>query len=295
MSKAVRLVLLIILAGVFVFSSYKVISGLVEYKKGDNAYESIAENFISRGTRKTRASTETPIETEFLPEGSTEEPLPDYSAHEQEGALSLLSVPFDYLLMPEYELDFDGLKAMNEEICAWVCIEDTHINYPMVQGKNNSDYLRRGADGQPLNAGSIFVDYRHKTPFNCDNTIVYGHNQRNGAMFHDLYKYKDRAFALSHPYIEVYLPDGSVSLYRVFSSYVTDSRGRTYLRKFSSYFTFAEYVEYCKNLSLFDYGVPVSDKNQVLTLSTCTNEQDSDRVVVQGKLIYRSEPLEAAK
>ena len=92
------------------------------------------------------------------------------------------------------EIDFDGLRAMNGDIVAWIQIPGIGVDYPVVQGKDNEHYLHYTFDGKANKAGSIFLDYRNRADFTDSKVILYGHNMKDGSMFSNLKKYRDADF-----------------------------------------------------------------------------------------------------
>ncbi len=92
------------------------------------------------------------------------------------------------------EIDFDGLRAINGDIVAWIQIPGIGMDYPVVQGKDNEHYLHYTFDGKENKAGSIFLDYRNRADFTDDKMILYGHNMKDGSMFSNLKNFEDARF-----------------------------------------------------------------------------------------------------
>ena len=105
------------------------------------------------------------------------------------------------------EIDFDGLRAINEDIVAWIQIPGIGVDYPVVQGKDNEHYLHYTFDGKENKAGSIFLDYRNRADFTDSKMILYGHNMKDGSMFSNLKKYQNTAFRKEQGRVLIYLPD----------------------------------------------------------------------------------------
>lgn len=92
------------------------------------------------------------------------------------------------------EIDFSALREINPDVCAWLTVDGTNIDYPVVQGKNNYTYMNRDVYKKTSLAGSIFLDSRNDNNF-CDAySIIYGHHMENHQMFGDLDEYKDKDF-----------------------------------------------------------------------------------------------------
>ena len=95
-------------------------------------------------------------------------------------------------------IDFAGLKEINEDCVAWIHIEDTAINYPVVQGSDNSFYLKHLIDGKWNSAGCIFLDSRVGSDLSDRHSIIYGHHMKDGTMFSGLTKYKKQEYYEAH-------------------------------------------------------------------------------------------------
>ncbi len=83
----------------------------------------------------------------------------------------------------EYTVDFNKLKEQNNETIAWLKVNNTNVEYPVVKGTNNSFYLNHSFDKSNNSAGWIFADYRNKFDNTDKNIVIYGHNMRDGSMF----------------------------------------------------------------------------------------------------------------
>lgn len=193
-------------------------------------------------------------------------------------------ISIEDLMGVRYNPDFPTLLGMNPEVVGWIKIEDTHINYPVVQGSDNDKYIRTTLTGQYNNAGSIFVDYRVESPFESRNTLIHGHNHRNQQMFHDLVKYKDKEYFDEHPYIMVYTPQG-YHLYQIFSCYETSSTSKSYYVNLTDDGLYQSYLDYTVQQSAYDTGLKVDITDKIITLSTCTNDWKDGRFVIHAKQI----------
>lgn len=103
------------------------------------------------------------------------------------------------------EIDFDGLRAINKDIVAWIQIPGIGVDYPVVQGKDNDHYLHYTFDEKANKAGSIFLDYRNRKDFTDSKVILYGHNMKDGSMFSNLKKYQDTGFRKEQGRVLIYL------------------------------------------------------------------------------------------
>ena len=181
--------------------------------------------------------------------------------------------------------DFTKLVELNDQSVGWITIDGTAIDYPVVQGDDNSYYLTHDYNNSSSIQGSIFMDYRNLEGFADNHIILYGHNMKNGTMFHDLNKYKDENFLSEHRYINFY---GKTDYYKweVFSTYNTDPRFNYIQTEFGTSEQYLAFINQLRSRSDFSYkGEPLSDKDKVLTLSTCSQGLKDGRRVVHARLI----------
>ena len=102
----------------------------------------------------------------------------------------------------ERMLQVEELKKENQDIIGWVEIEGTNINFPVVQGTDNEYYMKHTYNKENSKDGSIFLDKNYDWNIPSSNLLLYGHNNKDGTMFQDLLKYKDKSFYKEHPTIK---------------------------------------------------------------------------------------------
>lgn len=183
-------------------------------------------------------------------------------------------------------VDFDRLMGLNSDTVAWIRFqrEPSVINYPVVQGKDNQEYLHRTFSGNENTLGTIFVNAYNDSGFCDKNTIIYGHRMKDGSMFRHLEDYKDKTFWEENPYFYIYTPDGYELKYHIFSTGVVEDLSDTYLTQFVSEEEFQNFVDMTKNMAEYDTGIEVKAEDTIVTLSTCTSASDEHRYVVRGVL-----------
>ncbi len=192
--------------------------------------------------------------------------------------------------IPEKEIDFEDLKEqVNPDIYAWLYIPDSTIDFPVLQHpEDNSYYLNYNIDGSKGRPGCIYTENTNSKDFTDHNTVMYGHNMRNGTMFAGLHKFEDAEYFADNPYIYVYTPD-EVFVYRIFGAYEFSN-----IHLLAGYETeteegFGEYLEDVMSVrsmnSNFDSDVQVTEKDRILTLSTCVSGKADKRWLVQGVLL----------
>jgi len=187
------------------------------------------------------------------------------------------------LLVAHYDIDFDELRKINPDVVAWITIPGTPIDYPIVQGRDNTEYLTKTVDGKFNANGTIFLDYRCEEPFSY-NTIIYGHNMRSTYMFHSLmYYYQDEEFLKAHPYIYILTPTER-RIYCVYSTYQTDNVSYAF-SQVNSPSQYEQYQQKSLEASIYDCGIHLDKTQDIITLATCTNDTDEHRNIVHAVCI----------
>ncbi len=163
----------------------------------------------------------------------------------------------------ENNLDWDYLKSINEDIIGWIEIEGTEINYPILKDNDSLYYLKHNYLKKYNSNGSIFT--LDINPFEDCETLLYGHNMKNGTMFSILGKYLDKDFLNSHQNIKIYTPNKNYEGV-IFSAY---SIGIGTEKNNISNLCFDEKIEYYKNSSQIKVD-NVEITNKIVKLSTCS-------------------------
>lgn len=188
----------------------------------------------------------------------------------------------------ENPIDFESLTADYPDIYAWIRIPGTRVDYPIVQREgDNSYYLNHTIDGKKKTEGSIFTEDYNSKDFEDANTIIYGHNMKNGSMFKTLHKYKDKQFLLDNSEIYIYQKD-RVLKYKIFAAYIYDSRHLMLSFDFEDENIFDNYINNVLTKrdmsSNINTNVDVTASDKIITLSTCNNN-DAQRYLVQAVLL----------
>ncbi len=184
----------------------------------------------------------------------------------------------------DYERDYESYAKNNKDVIGWISVPNTLIEYPVVVTSDNEYYLHYNYKKEKSKSGAVFMDYRNADFENARHVIIYGHNMRNGTMFHDLNSYKYKDFFNQNPVITFYYK-GEKYEYEVFAADVVLADINFIRTKFKSDEDFVDYFTEFKSYSKFANDVTVGAKDQVLTLSTCTYEYDDSRFIVQARRI----------
>lgn len=185
-------------------------------------------------------------------------------------------------------IDFESLTAQYPDVYAWIRIPGTKVDYPIVQREgDNGYYLNHTIDGKKKTEGSIYTEDYNGKDFEDANTIIYGHNMKNGSMFKTLHKYKDKQFLLDNSELYIYQKD-RVLKYKIFAAYVYDSRHLMLSFDFEDENVFRNYLNNVLTKrdisSNINTSVDVTVKDKIITLSTCNNN-DKQRYLVQAVLL----------
>ena len=185
-----------------------------------------------------------------------------------------------------FSVDFEKLLEMNSDVVGWIRFDEpSEINYPVVQGRDNEEYLKRTFEANTNKLGTLFVDVNNPGDFSGRNTFIYGHNMKNGSMFAQLLKYKDDSFYKEHPYFYIYTPDGKVRTYEIFSAGVVKDTSDSYIMDYADDAAFQTYIDYIKQQSAYPISAEVTTASKIVSLSTCTNVRDDERFLVHGVMI----------
>ena len=184
----------------------------------------------------------------------------------------------------QFSVNFDELMKMNPDTIGWIRFhpEPSQISYPIVKGKDNSEYLKKTFSANENTLGAIFLNVDNNADFMDKNTIIYGHRMKDGSMFRHLQDYEEKSFWESNPYFYIYTPDGREITYHIYSAGQVEDTSDTYLTSFESEEAYQSFLNMTKEASLYDTGVELNAQSAIVTLSTCTSASDNHRFVVRG-------------
>lgn len=191
-------------------------------------------------------------------------------------------------------VDFEALQDVNEDIYAWIYIEGTDIDYPVVQSPTNDEfYLDHNSDGDYSSAGAVFSEHEFNgTDFSDPVTVLYGHHMSNGDIFGNLQvQFMEDEFWQSEPVITIYLPDRELR-YQVFAAVPYGHFHILYYHDFTDEEVYEDFFDEIMATHAFEantheeYAPVYGDK--VIVLSTCLIGNNYNRYTVMGKLVYDS-------
>ena len=237
-------IILIVAIAVFLFSGFKLFTIIWEYDKGDSEEEAIENSVVV-------------IETIVEEETGEEKEV--------------------------FKVDFKELQSINPDVVGWIRFEQPEkINYPVVKGPDNDKYLKTTFENKKNAAGTIFMDANNTGDFSDRNTFIYGHNMKNGSMFGQLRKYKNADYCKENPYFYIYTPDGKEVKYQIFATCIVENVSESYTKTYSNDEEYLEYLKYIRSKSRYKVDVELTAASQIVSLSTCTNVTETQRLLVHG-------------
>ena len=192
---------------------------------------------------------------------------------------------------PDILDDYKTLYNNNKSLIGWIKIDDTLIDYPVMQSKSNDYYLDHNFNQEKDNNGSIFIDSECSIWPRSQNIIIYGHNMKSGKMFGQLKNYKKESFYKEHPYIwfDTLFNKGKYEVMYVFSDVVYDEAEVAFkYYQFINANSEAEWESAMSDMSsksMYATGVYASYGDELITLSTCDYEVNAERFVVVAKKV----------
>ena len=185
----------------------------------------------------------------------------------------------------EYLIDFDKLKEQNNEAIAWIKVNNTNIEYPVVKTKNNEFYLNHSFDKSENLGGWIFADYKNKFNGTDKNIVIYGHNMKDNSMFGTMQKILNPEWYNNEENTNIILKtEGKNYIYKVFSIYRIENEDYYIKTEFNNDSEFEQFLNTLKARSIRDFNMDMLESDSILTLSTCDNN-NKYRVVLHAKKI----------
>lgn len=192
-----------------------------------------------------------------------------------------------YIKFPLIDVDITELKEKNSDTVGWINVNNTNINYPFVQTKDNSYYLNHSFDKKYNEAGWVFLDYRNNKNLNNRNTILYAHSRLDKTMFGSLSKVlKSSWYNNKDNHIIRLSTDTENTLWQIFSVYKIPEESYYITTNFNNNEEYNKFLNTIKQRSIHNFNTNLDTNDKILTLSTCYS--DTERTVVHAKLIKRS-------
>ena len=189
----------------------------------------------------------------------------------------------------EIPIDFATLQKENPDVYAWIKIENTNIDYPILQKEgDNGYYLTHTMENKESPEGSIFTEDYNSTDFEDPNTVIYGHDMKNGSMFQNLLEYQDKEFFDENREVLIYTPD-AIRHYKIFAAYLYDDRHLMESFDFTIKSIYQAYLDSIFSMrsmnAQIDTTAEIGTDDKIITLSTCYGNQSDKRYLVQAVLV----------
>ena len=192
-----------------------------------------------------------------------------------------------YIKQPLINVDINALKEKNKDTVGWINVNNTNINYPYVQGKDNKYYLNHSYDKSYNEAGWVFLDYRNNSTLSDKNNILYAHSRLDKTMFGSLSKtLKSNWYNNKDNHIIRLSTEIENTMWQIFSVYKILEETYYITTNFSNDSEYEKFLNIIKERSIHNFNTDININDKVLTLSTCYS--DTERTVVHAKLIKRS-------
>jgi|GEM_PF-558862 len=186
---------------------------------------------------------------------------------------------------PDEVLGFEELQAINSDVFGWITVYGTHIDYPLLQGTDNLEYVYVNARGEPALTGSIFLDFRNNQNFTHFNNIVYGHDMARNAMFGEIASFEDEEFFYARRFGMLFTGERNYGIeffsfmlvdahdMQIYNPLVTDPVSRQHL------------LDRMHNEAIQLRDIDVTIHDRLVVLSTCTTNATNGRHLLIGRLL----------
>lgn len=212
-----------------------------------------------------------------------DEPLPKPETDEEYSDKE--SLYWQYLNTPLSSVDFTNLLKQNKDTVGWLIVNNTNVNYPVVQTTNNDYYLKHAFDRSNNSAGWVYADFRNNFDELSKNTVIYAHGRKDKVMFGSLTNtLSSKWYTNKENQIIQFSTLKYNTMWQIFAIYKYEAESYYITTDFSSDDSFLEFAETMKKRSIYDFGIDLNKDDKILTLSTCYND-NGIRLVVQAKLV----------
>ena len=176
------------------------------------------------------------------------------------------------------------LKKLNPDVKAWIQVPKTNIDYPVVQGQDDMEYINKNVYGEFELSGAIFLSCLNKDDFSDPYNLVYGHNMKNGGMFADVADFTNKEYFETHQKGKLYLTDATRKIRFFACMKVTAADAKIYHPDGYRKENLKDLLDYIQANAVQYRDVNVADEDSLIALSTCSEAETNGRVVLIGKL-----------
>lgn len=254
LKKIILILLEILFFLIFIYAALQLISIFKDYRVASEEYSQLSEQVIS---------------VEVVEDEENTEENESFSSEEVE---NILDLPYDYEV-PSFTINLEIMKERNPDTVGWIILPDSRINYPIVKSKDNTEYLTRTFEGKKASSGAIFMDMYCEEDFSSENTIIYGHNMKNGSMFRALNDMTSKEYFWRHHIFCIDTGDGFEE-YEVISCYETiETDSNPWKVSFESREEYETWLGQIAKRCTYDCEDFDVNKNTI-TLSTCRGKSN---------------------
>ena len=267
MRKIIGALLLVVSLSMFATGGYLLYDKFQSYGETSEIYDKITDDAINVDINLSDIN---------ITSDMTDEEVQQMIAEKKEEVIEKIKSDENFT---EFTIDWEQFKGKN--VVGWVKLGRA-INYPIVQGSDNSYYLNHTINGNYNNNGSIFMSASNDKYFRDANTVIYGHNLKSGQMFGYMKFYEEEGYGATS--FCIYRPDGTKHTYDFFAVAEVKDQGTAYRLNFKAIDDYKSYQQFLKDNATYNTGVKIDTTKPIVTLSTCrsTGSGQGWRVIIAG-------------
>jgi sortase B len=180
------------------------------------------------------------------------------------------------------------LQAINPDVCAWLTLDNTHVDYPVLHGTDNSRYLNTDFYGKYSLGGSIFLDYRNSADFTDSYSLLYGHHMDGGAMFGDIVSFENETYFTQHQTGTLIL-NGKTFKLEIYAVLHEDAYQSPMFQNVGDAGKYAQRLEYIKQHAVQYREIGTTVNNQILAMSTCASATTNGRSILIAQMVEEND------
>ena len=184
----------------------------------------------------------------------------------------------------ETRLSLAELLGINKDTRGWITIDGTHIDYPMVQGRDDMEYVNKDVTGEFSLTGAIFLSAYNEANFSDPYMLTYGHHMDNGGMYGDVMEFIEKDYFDKHTTGTLFMPDGKARKMEVFACIECDAYDSNIYHVQDKKGQIMQLVDYLKKNSTHYRDIGMKESDQIMALSTCVSLETNGRVVVLARV-----------
>ena len=179
----------------------------------------------------------------------------------------------------------EDLKKKNPDVKAWLQVPETNIDYPVVQGQDDMEYINKNVYGEFELSGAIFLSCLNKDDFSDSYNLIYGHNMKNGGMFADVVDFINKKYFDEHKKGKLYLTNETKKIQFFACMKVTASDTKIYHPDGYRKENLNDLLNYIREHAVQYRDLNVTKEDSLIALSTCSEAETNGRVVLIGKFV----------